>query len=102
MKYEDCLEMAFKKFYYYFVHHIVKLFQDNPINLKKSRWDLILDRSKRMPSISSFDVKDKLCKEFIFSFSSLIARCLRIEAKNDINDEILIKFNEKVKSSYKI
>ena len=101
-KYEDCIEMAFRKFYFYFIYRIEKLLKDNPINLKSQDGTFFWSGSKRMPSIITFDVKDKLCKEFIFSFSNLIARCLGIDAKNDISDEVLIKINEKVKSSYKI
>ena len=96
--YENCLEMGFKKFYYNFIYRIEKLLQNNPIDLKNQDGTFFWTGSKRIPSIIHFDIKDKLCKEFIFSYANLISRCFNIELKNDISDELLIKINEKIKS----
>lgn len=96
-KYENCIEMAFKKFYYTFVYLIEKLLQLNPVDLRNHDGTHFWAGSKRIPSILNFDINDKLCKEFIFSYANLIARCLGIEIKNNINDELLVKINEKIK-----
>lgn len=91
--------MAFKKYYYYFVYRIEKLLNDNPIDLKNKDGTFFWTGSKRIPSIINFDINDKLCKDFIFSFANLIARCFGIKTKNDISDELLLKFNEQTKSN---
>ena len=96
--YENCLEIAFKRFYYHFIFRIEKLLQDNPVDLKNQDGTYFWTGSKRMPSIINFDIQDKLCKEFIFSYANLISRCFNIEIKNEIRDELLIKINEKIKS----
>ena len=95
--YENCLEMAFKKFYYHFIYRIKKLLQDNPVDLKNQDGTFFWTGSKRMPSIINFDINDKLCKQFIFSFANLISRCFDIKVQKDISDELLIKINEKIK-----
>ena len=99
-KYENCLKMAFKLFYYHFVYKIQKLLKNNPIDLKNQDGTFFWTGSKRMPEIINFDLNDKLCKDFIFSFANIIARCLGIDIIKDIKDELLIKLNEKIKSNY--
>ena len=94
---QKCIEKGFKQFYYHFVYRIEKLLQLNPTDLKNKDGSFFWSGSKRMPSVLDFDINDKLCKEFIFSYANILARCFGIEIKSNISDEELINLNKKIK-----
>ena len=98
--YENCIKMAFKKFYYHFSYRIKKLLELNPDDLKNPDGTFFWSGTKRKPEIINFDINDELCREFIFSFANIISRCFSIEKKDDIDNQNLADINEKIKLKY--
>ena len=80
--FESCLDLAINEFYRYFNYNIRDLLNDFPKDLKKKDGTLFWNGDKRMPKEIDFNINDETHFDFIYYYSYLIAKNLKIDIKD--------------------
>jgi len=96
--FDKCIKYSINKYNSFYIHkinNILKLHPPDKIN--KETGMKFWTGNKILPHPLLYDIHDKMCFEFVKSFSSLLAYCLDIDIKNINIEEYIKNFSSNVK-----
>ena len=76
--FKDCIKLAKEKYYKVFISNIKRLLAIYPVDKKDKDGNLFWSLPKRPPKVIDFDIKNNLCRDFISSYSCLLANMFNI------------------------